>query len=94
MEFPGLLLPEPFRQVFPSDHRDDSFSVSDEAKPAGGKDSRAAVKDLIVRRFKAAAEEVGSNRFIFGPGCALPTGGSYLNHIIYETVEEYGRTKH
>ncbi len=58
------------------------------------KNDRAAVKDLIVRRFKAAAEEVGSNRFIFGPGCALPTGGSYLNHIIYETVEEYGRTKH
>ena len=51
MEFPGLLLPEPFRQVFPSDHRDDSFSVSDEAKPAGGKDSRAAVKDLCITEY-------------------------------------------
>lgn len=52
---------------------------------------REAVKALIIKRFQTALKENGSNRFIFGPGCALPTGGSYLNHIIYEVAEEYGR---
>lgn len=57
------------------------------------KNDRNEVKERLVKRFKTMLEEVGSNRFIFGPGCALPTGGSYLNHILYEVVEEYGRTK-
>lgn len=53
---------------------------------------RQAVKALLVKRFQAALKENGSNRFIFAPGCAMTPGGSYLNRLIYEVAEEYGRS--
>lgn len=53
---------------------------------------REAVKKLLVKRFQDALLENGGNRFIFAPGCAMATGGSYLNRLLYEVAEEYGRS--
>lgn len=52
---------------------------------------REAVKATLIRRYQQAKKENGSNRFVFGPGCCLAAGGSYLNALIYEVVEEYGK---
>ncbi len=54
---------------------------------------REAVKARLVRRFKDALEQNGSNRFVFGPGCVLETGGDYLNALIAEVADEYGRSE-
>lgn len=54
---------------------------------------REEVKARLVRRYLTAKEENGSNRFVFAPGCAMTTGGSYLNALLYEVVEEYGQSK-
>ncbi len=53
---------------------------------------REDVKKRLIERYKTAVREVGSNRFVFAPGCAMPTGGSYLYRLLYEVVEEYGYT--
>lgn len=53
---------------------------------------RESVKRLLVKRFQNALQENGSNRFIFAPGCAMTTGGSYLNRLLYEVAEEYGKS--
>lgn len=52
-----------------------------------------AVKQLLKERFKNAVAEIGSNRFVFAPGCVLATGGSSLNVLIWEVAEELGRSK-
>lgn len=57
------------------------------------KNDRNEVKERLIRRFQTMLEEMGTNRFVFGPGCAMPTGGSYLNHILFEVAEEYGRVR-
>lgn len=54
---------------------------------------REAVKARLVKRFKDAMAQNGSNRFVFGPGCVLETGGSYLNALIAEVADEYGQSE-
>lgn len=54
---------------------------------------REAVKKVLTERFKNALRENGSNRFIFAPGCAMTPGGTYLNRLLYEVAEEYGRSE-
>lgn len=54
---------------------------------------REAVKAVLKRRFLEALKENGSNRFVFGPGCCLAAGGSYLNALIYEVAEELGQSR-
>lgn len=54
---------------------------------------REAVKKVLTERFKNALHENGSNRFIFAPGCAMTPGGTYLNRLLYEVAEEYGRSE-
>lgn len=53
---------------------------------------REEVKSRLVARFRTALKENGDNRFVFAPGCALLPGGTYLNSLIYEVAEEYGRS--
>lgn len=53
---------------------------------------RESVKKRLVKRFQNALQENGSNRFIFAPGCAMTPGGSYLNRLLYEVAEEYGKS--
>lgn len=51
---------------------------------------REAVKQVLKARYLEAKKENGSNRFVFAPGCCLAAGGSYLNALLYEVVEELG----
>lgn len=53
---------------------------------------REDVKNTLVRRFKTAMQENGSNRFIFAPGCAMKPSGTYLDSLIFEVAEEYGKS--
>lgn len=57
---------------------------------AGG--DRKVIKGVLEKRYRQAKSENGGNRFIFSPGCVLPTGGSPLNSLICEVAEELGKS--
>lgn len=50
------------------------------------------VKARLQARFRDMLAQNGSNRFVFGPGCVLETGGSPLNALIAEVADELGAT--
>lgn len=52
---------------------------------------RATTKALLAKRYLDSVRGNGNNQFIFAPGCCLKTGGSPLNSLLYEVVEEWGR---
>lgn len=54
---------------------------------------REQVKERLKRRYLDAKGQIGSNRFVFGPGCVLQTGGSYLNALIAEVADELGQSE-
>jgi uroporphyrinogen decarboxylase len=50
---------------------------------------RNEVKKTLQARYQNAVKELGSNRFIFAPGCSLPlTVPNYLFTLLKEIVEE------
>ncbi|AEF83655.1 hypothetical protein TREPR_3020 [Treponema primitia ZAS-2] len=52
---------------------------------------REEVKRVLKKRYLRAKKELGSNRFIFGPGCTLPLSvPNYLFTLIREVAEEEG----
>lgn len=54
--------------------------------------NREQVKARLAARFATALAENGGNRFVFGPGCVLRTGGTYLNALVAEVADEFGRS--
>ncbi|MDR2144193.1 MAG: hypothetical protein LBP29_07475 [Treponema sp.] len=72
--FPGAVL------VTGIDQHNDFFSPLNK---------REEVKQVLRKRYKNAVQELGSNRFVFAPGCSLPlTVPNYLFTLLKEIVEE------
>jgi uroporphyrinogen decarboxylase len=72
--FPGTIL------VTGLDQHNDFFSPLNK---------REEVKKVLKKRYKDAVQELGSNRFVFAPGCSLPLDvPNYLFTLLREIVEE------